>query len=77
MRIHIHFSTTAPRPKPKVGDRRMLRGVEYVRVLARDSRTGAYIVSGGRDCFEWMPLDEAPSYLRDRPGRWVGKARPA
>lgn len=80
MRINIHFSTTPSRPKPKVGDRRMLRGVEHVRLLEvvkSGPHKGAHVVSNGRPCFEWVPLDEAPTYLRDKPGRWVGKARPA
>ena len=80
MRIHIHFSTTPPRAKSKVGDRRMLRGVEHVRVfdvVKEGPYRGMQVVSNGRPCFEWVPLDEAPTYLRDKPGRWVGKARPA
>jgi len=76
--MRIHISTAPARPKPKVGDRRMLRGVEHVRVFARSQ--GAYVVSNGRPCFDWVPLSELPrelSHLRDKPGRWVGKARPA
>lgn len=73
MRIHI---TRVHRPKHAVGDRKMIRGVEHVRVLERvkdGPYKGAYVVSGNRSCYEWMPLGEAPKYLRDKPGRWVGK----
>lgn len=76
MRIHI----VAPsRPKPKLGDRKMIRGVEHVRVLERVKEgpyKGAGVCRGNRSCYEWVPLSEAPAYLRDKPGRWIGKPRP-
>lgn len=74
MRIHISYSPS--RPKPAVGDRKMIRGVEHVRVLelVKDGPyKGAHVVKGNRPCYEWVPLDEAPEYLRNKPGRWVGK----
>lgn len=73
--IRIHPIRPA-RPRPQVGDRRMLRGREHVRMLAR-AKIGpeayAYITRNGRPCFNWVPLEEAPDYLRDKPGRWIGR----
>lgn len=76
--MRIHISRTPSRPKPALGDRKMIRGVEHVRVLERVKEgpfKGAHVVRGNRTGYEWVPLDEAPAYLRDKPGRWIGKPR--
>lgn len=78
MRIQI---TRGPsRPRPAVGDRKMIGGVEHVRDWERvksGPHKGAYVVRGSRSCFEWVPLNEAPEHLRQMAGRWIGKQRPA
>ncbi len=74
-RIHIN-SGRARRPKPKVGDRKFIGGVEHVRVheqVKSGPYRGSYVHSNGRPCYEWIPLDKAPEYLRDNPGRLVGQ----
>lgn len=76
--MRITFSTAPQRPRPAVGDRKMIRGEEHVRVLdvvKSGPYKGALRVSNGRSCFEWVPLSEAPKHLRDKPGRMVGKRK--
>lgn len=74
--VRIVITSAPSRPKPATGDRRFIRGVEHVRVQSRCTFgpcTGAYIVSNGRPVYEWIPLEQAPEYLRNKPGRLVGK----
>ncbi|MEN7531926.1 hypothetical protein [Cupriavidus sp. DL-D2] len=76
MRIHITVGGER-RPKPQVGDRKMIRGVEHVRIFERVKTgpyKGSYVVgSSGRNLFEWVPLAQAPAHLRDKTGRRIGK----
>ena len=63
-RIHITIGGKR-RPKPQVGDRKMIGGVEHVRVLQRvqiGPDKGAYVVNRGRPCFEWVPVVEKSEY---------------
>ncbi len=59
----IRFSMTRPRPKPQAGDRKVIKGVEYVRVMSRVLDTQGRVIgfncTGGRQNYEWMPLDQA------------------
>ncbi|ATI15687.1 hypothetical protein [Bordetella phage vB_BbrM_PHB04] len=74
--MRIHISTAPARPRPQVGDRKFIRGVEHVRVLETvksGPHRGAYIRTNSGPCYEWIPLDAAPRYLRDMPGRLIGK----
>jgi len=69
MRVTIHFSSRPRRPKPKVGDRRTIGGVEHIRVfkLARDmrGRVIGYDCTGGRQRYEWVSLSEARKHCAD------------
>ena len=59
MRIHITVGGKS-RPKPRVGDRKVIRGVEHVRQFQRVQSgpyRGAYIVNNGRPCYEWVPVE--------------------
>lgn len=49
----IHFVSGSRRPKPKAGDRKTVRGVEYVRQFARNHQ-GYLITSNGRYVYEWV-----------------------
>lgn len=42
------------RKKPQAGDRKTVKGVEYVRQQAR--RAGCYLVRDGRPVYEWVPV---------------------
>lgn len=78
--MHVIRFYGRPRHAPASGDRRMLRGVEHIRVPRRVTdgpNRGAYVVSGSRQLYDWVPLDQAPEHLRSFSGRWVGKPRPA
>lgn len=65
----IHITTAPERKKPKAGDRRYLkgRGVWQVRQMKRVPQgcphAGAYVVSGGRQVYEWVdePQDQQRS----------------
>ncbi|WP_101684927.1 hypothetical protein [Cupriavidus pauculus] len=65
MRIHITIGS-ARRPKPRVGDRKLIRGVEHIRVFkyATDThgRRIGFDCTGGRQLYEWVPVSEARSY---------------
>jgi hypothetical protein len=45
--MRIHISSTPTKPKPAVGDRKVIRGVEHVRVFERAA--AALADAGGRD----------------------------
>jgi len=71
----ISITVGPGRIKPQVGDRKFIRGVEHVRVLEQvksGPHRGAYIRNGSGSCYEWIPLDKAPAYLRENPGRLIG-----
>jgi hypothetical protein len=65
-RIHITTGSKPRRPKPRVGDRKLIRGVEHVRVFERVTigpHRGAYVVdSRGRPRFEWVPVEKPNEY---------------
>lgn len=42
------------RRKPKAGDRKVIKGIEHVRVFRRAS-CGALVVSGSRQLYDWVP----------------------
>lgn len=55
MRITI---TTAPlRKKPKSGDKKIIKGVTYVRRHRRGGFCNGLMMSGGRPVYEWV-IDE-------------------
>lgn len=59
----VRFIYGPARPKPRVGDTRMIRGVEHVRVLRPATFQGRVIghqVSGGRPLFDWVPKEAKP-----------------
>lgn len=55
----IHMTTTEPRKKPKAGDERHIGGVLHIRQQQRVPEgmphAGAYLVSGSRPVWEWVP----------------------
>lgn len=51
--MRIVITTGSPRRKPKAGDTKTVRGVEMIRQQQRHA--GAYVVSGGRPVWEWVP----------------------
>lgn len=58
-RIHaIRFGYRAPRPKPKAGDEKVVKGVTMIRQQCRVPEglphAGAYLVSGNRPVWEWV-----------------------
>ncbi|MFM0432299.1 hypothetical protein PQQ75_25035 [Paraburkholderia aspalathi] len=58
MRITI---TSGPsRPKLKQGDRKIIRGIEHIRVFRMSQ--GCVVVSSGRYCYDWVPVSEAKAY---------------
>ncbi|MWA16526.1 hypothetical protein [Burkholderia pseudomallei] len=77
MRITIHISNRPRRPKPKVGDRRVIRGVEHIRVfkMATDmlGRAIGYDCTGGRQRFEWVPVSEARAHRAEH--HWTDAER--
>jgi hypothetical protein len=58
--VRITITTGPSRPKPKEGDRKVIRGVEHIRVFRRSQ--GCYVVSGGRHCYDWVPVSEAKAH---------------
>ena len=58
----IRFSSAKPRPKPEEGQRKVIKGVDHVRVMSRANENGRVVgfnCTGGRQNYEWMPLDKA------------------
>jgi hypothetical protein len=56
-KMTLHYARGAIRKPPRVGDRRLIRGVEHIRVFRR--RGGCVVVSNGRHLYDWVPLGEA------------------
>lgn len=58
----IRLITSKPRPRPKVGDVKIVKGVRYVRVLRPAlgpyGRVIGYQVSNGRPLFDWVRAPE-------------------
>lgn len=58
----LRVSTSKPRPRPKVGDVKIVKGVRYVRVLRRAlgpfGRVMGYQVRNGRPLFDWVRAPE-------------------
>jgi hypothetical protein len=52
--IRLTFDSGKKRRKPQEGDRKTVRGVEYVRRAVYDR--GARVVSDGRPVFQWVPV---------------------
>jgi hypothetical protein len=65
MRIHVTYGAPT-RKEPKVGDRRIIRGLEHIRVFRRahDSRGNVigYDCTGGRQNYDWVPLADAAKH---------------
>lgn len=57
MRIHISSGPRRKKYNPQPGDRRVIRGVEHVRVH-RLAYNGLRQVSNGRYLYDWIPADE-------------------
>lgn len=58
MRIHVSYG--APKPKPKVGDTKVVKGVSYVRQLkyvtdSKGNRLGLDC-TGGKQRYEWVEV---------------------
>ena len=55
----IHVSSGPVRKKPKAGDEKIVKGVTMIRQQRRVPpglpHAGAYIVSSGLPCWEWVP----------------------
>lgn len=55
----IRFYSVSHKPKPKEGDIRETKAHgKQVRVMSR-TLTGAFLVSGGRQLYEWISFEEA------------------
>jgi hypothetical protein len=64
MKITIIYGPS--RRKPKVGDRKIIRGVEHIRVFSyvtnwRGDRIGLDC-TGGKQRYEWVPVSEARAH---------------
>lgn len=57
----FHGSTAKPRKKPKAGDRKTVKGVEYVR--RQEMVDGTYCILNGRPVWIWIRVD------KDREGK--------
>lgn len=62
--IHIRFGSSRKPYNPKPGDLRMRKGVLQIRVFRRTS-SGAYVVSSGRQCYDWEDVarDDLPKQM--------------
>jgi hypothetical protein len=64
MRIHVSYGPT--RKKPKVGDRRTIRGIEHIRVFRRVHNMRGepigYDCTGGSQKYDWAPLTDAKKH---------------
>ena len=61
--ITITFGPAKPRkPRPRIGDRKMIRGVLHERRqdIAEHFGTRCYVVSNGRPVCSWVPVERAP-----------------
>jgi hypothetical protein len=60
--MRIVISDTPSRPKPKVGDIKVVKGITYVRKfrMAHDAfgRVIGYDCTGGRQNYDWVKSDE-------------------
>lgn len=58
----MRLITSKPRPRPMVGDVKIVKGVRYVRVLRRAlgpfGRVIGYQVRNGRPLFDWVRAPE-------------------
>lgn len=52
--MRIYIVNPPARKKPKAGDEKTVRGINYVRRQVR-TREGYYVVSGSRPVYEWVP----------------------
>lgn len=54
----IHITSGTRRKKPKAGDEKIVKGVTMIRQQRRVPEgfphAGAYVVSGGRPCWDWV-----------------------
>ncbi|MFV3388441.1 hypothetical protein ACNFCJ_24055 [Pseudomonas sp. NY15364] len=67
----IHITSGPSRKKPKAGDEKIVKGVTMIRQQRRvppgQPHAGAYIVSSGKPCWEWVEKGSADD--RSRPYR--------
>ena len=70
----IHITSGTRRKKPKAGDEKIINGVTMIRQQRRAPpgmpHAGAYIVSSGKPCWEWVEKGSADD--RSRPYRAAG-----
>ena len=64
--MKITITMGRSKPKPRVGDRRVIRGVEHIRVFryvtnSCGERIG-FDCTGGRQRYDWVPLSDARAY---------------
>ena len=64
--MKITITMGRSRPKPRVGDRKVIRGVEHIRVFryatnSRGERIG-FDCTGGKQRYDWVPVSEARAY---------------
>ena len=61
----IHITRAPKRKKPKPGERKIIKGVEHVRcyhmvnIGTQWAPHYAYDRTGGRQRYEWVPVDQA------------------
>lgn len=56
-KVSLVFGRGKTRPTPHVGDRRVIAGLEHIRVFRRSQ--GCLVVSSGRYLYDWVPLELA------------------
>ncbi len=64
----IRIYSGPERKKPASGDRKVVKGVEYVRrphIIQAGLHKGAWLHSGSRPCYRWIPVSECPQIKRE------------
>ena len=64
--MKVTFISGSRKPKPREGDRKIIRGVEHIRVFKyvtnmRGERIGLDC-TGGKQRYEWVPISDARVY---------------
>lgn len=71
--MKIHISYAGSRKKPKAGDEKIVKGVTMIRQQRRVPpgmpHAGAYIVSSGKPCWEWVEKGSANDRTAKRAGQ--------
>jgi hypothetical protein len=57
-----------PRRECRVGDTKLIKGVMHVRKERKDPRSRATVVSNGKVCYEWVPVNETERTFVLHPG---------